>query len=93
MADFVKMAAKLALIAGVMAGIALLLTGVVIPTINLAPLAEAVGHGKAILNYYLTGGFGALFTAGVALLLIKYVVFPTVMVLSIVWRWVFKVNE
>lgn len=93
MSDFVKMAAKIALIAGVMAGAALLLSGVVIPTVNLDPIGRAVGHGKAILDYYLTGGFGVLFTAGIALLLIKYVVYPTVMVLSIVWRWVFKVNE
>lgn len=93
MADFVKMAAKLALIAGVMAGAILILTGVVIPTINIAPLLEAVGHGKAILDYYLTGAFGVLFQAGIALLLLKYVVTPTLWVLSIVWRWVFKVNE
>lgn len=93
MADFVKMAAKLALIAGVMAAAILILGGIVIPTVNVTPLIEAVGHGKAILDYYLTGGFGILFTAGIALLLLKYVVTPTVWVLSIVWRWVFKVNE
>lgn len=93
MADFVKMAAKLALIVGVMAAAILLLGGIVIPTINMGPIAEAVGHGKAILDYYLTGGFGVLFTAGMVLLLIKYVIFPTFMVASIVWRWVFKVNE
>lgn len=93
MADFVKMAAKIALIAGVMAGAILILSGIVIPTVNLTPIAEAVGHGKAILDYYLTGGFGILFTAGIALLALKYVVTPTVWVLSIVWRWVFKVNE
>lgn len=93
MADYIKMAAKLALIAGVMAGAIAILSGVVIPTIDLAPLIEAVGHGKAILNYYLTGGFGVLFTAGVSLLTIKYVVIPTFFVISIVWRWVFKVNE
>lgn len=93
MADFVKMAAKLALIVGVMAAAVLLLGGVVIPTVNMAPIAEAVGHGKAIIDYYLSGGFGVLFTAGIVLLLIKYVLFPTFMVASIVWRWVFKVNE
>lgn len=93
MAEFVKMAAKLALIAGVMAAAILLLGGVVIPTINMAPIAEAVGHGKAIIDYYLTGGFGVLFTAGMALLAIKYIILPTFMVVSIVWRWIFKVNE
>lgn len=93
MADFVKMAAKLALIVGVMAAAILLLGGIVIPTVNMGPIAEAVGHGKAILDYYLTGGFGVLFTAGMVLLLIKYVLYPTFMVASIVWRWVFKVNE
>lgn len=93
MADFVKMAAKLALIAGVMAAGILILGGVVIPTVNLTPIAEAVGHGKAIIDYYLTGGFGILFTAGILLLLLKYVVTPTIFVLSIVWRWIFKVNE
>ena len=93
MADFVKMAAKLALIAGVMAAAILILGGIVIPTINLGPIAEAVGHGKAIIDYYLTGGFGVLFTAGVALLAIKYIILPTFMVVSIVWRWIFKVNE
>lgn len=93
MADFVKMAAKLALIVSVMAAAILLLNGIVIPTINLDPIGQAVGHGKAIMDYYLTGGFEVLFTAGIMLLLIKYVLFPTFMVASIVWRWVFKVNE
>lgn len=93
MADFVKMAAKLALIVGVMAAAILLLGGIVIPTIDMRLIGEAVGHGKAIIDYYLTGGFGVLFTAGMVLLLIKYVIFPTFMVASIVWRWVFKVNE
>ena len=93
MGDFVKIAVKTALIVGVMVAAGLLLGGIVIPTINMTPIAEAVGHGKAILDYYLTGGFGVLFTAGMVLLLIKYVLFPVFMVTSIVWRWVMKVNE
>lgn len=93
MGDFVKIAAKTVLIVGIMAAALALLGGVVIPTINVIPLAEAVGHGKAILDYYLTGGFGVLFTAGMALLLIKYVVTPLFLLASIVWRWIMKVNE
>lgn len=93
MADFVKIAAKIALIAVVMgAGIAIL-GGIVIPTINVEPLAVAVGKGKAILDYYLTGGFGILFIVGMALIVLKYVLMPGLKAASIVWRWVFKVNE
>lgn len=93
MGDFVKIAAKTVLIVGIMAAAILLLGGVVIPTINVVPIAQAVGHGKAILDYYLTGGFGVLFTAGVALLFIKYILTPLFWVASIVWRWIMKVNE
>lgn len=93
MGDFVKIAAKTILIVGIMAAALALLGGIVIPTVNVTVLAQAVGHGKAIIDYYLTGGFGVLFTAGVTLMIIKYIITPLFWLASIVWRWIMKVNE
>ena len=92
MADWVKIAAKLALVAVVMAAAALLLNGIIMPTVDLAPIKEAVGHGKAIINYY-TDGYGGLLLLGLTFLTLRYIALPIFMLASIVWRWIFKVNE
>lgn len=92
MADWVKIATKLALIAVVMAAVALLLNGIIMPQIDLEPIKQAVGHGKAIINYY-TDGYAGLFLLGLSLITLRYIVFPIFMLASIAWRWIFKVNE
>lgn len=92
MGDVVKIAVKTALIVGIMAAALLLLNGVVIPTINVQPLAEALGHGLAIVTYY-CGPFTGLITLWITLLGIKYVAIPTYKVAMIAVRWIMKVNE
>lgn len=92
MGDLAKILAKTALIAVIMAAAALLLSGIVIPTIDTTPLQNALGKGIAIINYY-TAPYSWLVNIAVFLLGVKYVAFPIFMIASIGWRWIMKVNE
>lgn len=92
MGDVVKIAVKTALIVGIMAAVLLILNGVVIPTINVQPLAEALGHGLAIVNYYV-GPYTGLVALWIVMLGIKYVAIPAFKVSMIAVRWIMKVNE
>lgn len=92
MGDLVKIGVKTALVAVIMLAAAALLSGIVIPTIDLTPLENAVCKGMAIIDYY-TAPYSWLVTIGITLLGIKYVAIPLYYVASITWRWIMKVNE
>lgn len=92
MADWVKMAAKVAIIAAVTAAIVALFTGVVIPELDLTTFITAIGKGKAIVNYY-AGWLVPILNLGLFFLGLKYIVFPAFWLLAIGFKWVLKVNE
>lgn len=92
MSDAVKIIAKTALIAVIMAAAAALLAGIVIPEIDLTPLANGLGKGIAIIEYY-TQPYTWLVRTAAVLLFIKYVATPIFFIASIGWRWIMKVNE
>lgn len=92
MGDIVKIGVKTALIVGIMAAALLILNGVVIPTINVQPIGEAVGKGLAIVTYY-CGPYTGLVALWMVLLGIRYVAIPAYKVTMVAIRWIMKVNE
>lgn len=91
MVDALKIAAKVALIVVITGAIIALFTGLVIPSINLVPLAEAVGKGKAIINYWLPDMYIWL-TLGIAIIILEVGVLGVRLALIAV-KWIMKVNE
>lgn len=92
MVEALKIAAKVALIAVVTAGIIALFTSVsVLPEINIIPLRDAVATGKAIANYWFPE-FGIWLAVAFGLLGFKLILI-TFQLGMIAVRWIFKVNE
>lgn len=90
-ADYVKMGAKLALIAVITAAIILLFTTVQIPNLDFTVLSNGLGTALAVIYHWVPASQIiiplAISMLGVqlAILLFEYG--------AIAWRWIFKVNE
>lgn len=90
-ADYVKMAAKLALIVIVTAAIIALFNIVTIPNFNISAMISYMNIAFAFANNWCPA-FTALW--GIILALISLEVGLMVFdITSMAWRWIFKVNE
>ena len=90
-ADYIKMAAKIALIVVITTAVIALFTVVQIPTLDFTLFGTIMGKGLAFANHWIPG-FTIVFPITVvclglqlAILLFEYG--------AIAWRWIFKVNE
>lgn len=90
-ADYVKMGAKLALIAVITAAIILLFTTVQIPNLNFSTLSAGISTALAIMYHWVPAAqvlvplAFSMLAVQLAILLFEYG--------AIAWRWIFKVNE
>lgn len=90
-ADYIKMAAKIALIAVVTAAIILIFSTVQIPNLDFTLLQQGLGTALAIIYHWIPGSniivpsAFAMLGIQLAILLFEYG--------AIAWRWIFKVNE
>lgn len=90
-ADYVKMAAKLALIAVVTAAIILIFSTVQIPNLDFSTFVTGISTALAIMYHWIPAAQVVVplaFTmlgVQLAILLFEYG--------AIAWRWIFKVNE
>lgn len=90
-ADYVKMGAKLALIAVVTAAILIIFANVQIPNLDFTLLSSGVSTALAIIYNWVPGSniiipiAFSMLGVQLAILLFEYA--------AIAWRWVFKVNE
>lgn len=90
-ADIAKMAAKLALIGVVTAAVLAVFTVIQIPEPDLTQFIQAIGMGKAFIQYWVPGYnvvivfAGVIFTAQLSILVLRTVL--------VAYRWIFKVNE
>lgn len=91
-ADYIKMAAKTALIALAIAAILVVIQNIYFPTFDVTALASAVGTGKAILQYY-CGDFYGLLVLGVALLGLRFVGIPLLRLALLIFKVPLKINE
>lgn len=92
MGDFVKIAAKTALIAVITGAILLVFANVQVPVFNVQLVVNAIGKGRAIVQYY-CGPFITLVDIGLWLMGIRYVAIPTLHFSLLAVKWVLKVNE
>lgn len=90
-ADYVKMAAKVAVIAVATGIIIAVFNNIQVPTPDLQAFGQAVGMGKAFVNYWVPGllPFVNLF---IGLVLLDFAL-KTAYIGLIAIRWVLKVNE
>ena len=90
-ADYVKMGAKLALIAVITAAIILLFSTVQIPNLNFSTLSTGLSTALAVMYHWVPAAQVivplaiAMLGVQLAILLFEYG--------AIAWRWIFKVNE
>lgn len=90
-ADYVKMGAKLALIAVVTAAILIIFANVQIPNLDFSLLSSGISTALAIIYNWVPGSniiipiAFSMLGVQLAILLFEYG--------AIAWRWVFKVNE
>ena len=92
MGDFVKIGVKTALIAIITSAILLLFANVQVPAFNVQLVVDAIGKGKAIVNYY-AGVFSPVVAAAFWLLGFYYLALPTFKIAMIATKWIMKVNE
>lgn len=90
-ADYVKMGAKIALIAVITAAIILLFTTVQIPNLNFSTLSTGLSTALAIMYHWVPAAqilvplAFSMLAVQLAILIFEYG--------AIAWRWIFKVNE
>lgn len=90
-ADYVKMGAKLALIAVVTAAILLIFANVQIPNLDFSLLSNGINTALAIMYHWVPGS-NIIFPLAVTMLGIQLAILLFEYT-AIAWRWVFKVNE
>lgn len=90
--DAIKIAVKAGLIALLVATAIVLYTQVTFPTFDLTLLIQAVGKGKAILQFYV-GDFMPLLVLGFGLLTVRFIGIPAVRLAVYAFKWILKVNE
>lgn len=93
MTEAVKMAIRAGLVGTIAIALVVILTTVPLPEIQMDYFGEAIGHGKAILQYYLGARGTALLGIGIGLFILDYVVKITIGIGLIAVRWIMKVNE
>lgn len=90
-ADYVKMAAKIALIAIITAGIIVLLNTVTIPTVNFTAISTYLNIAYSFaLNWCPV--MNILWPICLSLITLEIGIM-TFEIGAIAWRWIFKVNE
>lgn len=92
MGDFVKIAAKTALIAVITTAILAIFLNVQVPVFNVNLVVQAIGKGRALVSYY-CGPFITLVDIGLWLLGIRYVALPALHMGLLAVKWILKVNE
>lgn len=90
-ADYVKMAAKLALVVVITGAIVALFNIVTIPSFNISALNAYMTIAFTFATNWCPM-FPWLFTTGIALLSLE-LGFMAFDVAAMAWRWIFKVNE
>lgn len=90
-ADYVKMAAKLALVAVITGAIVALFNIVTIPNFNIGALTAYMTIAYTFACHWCPM-FPWLFTTGIALLSLE-LAFMGFDIAAMAWRWIFKVNE
>ena len=91
-ADYIKWGVRAAAIVAGAAIIVTVFNSFYFPNFDLTLLTTAVGKGKAILAYYI-GPFVPLLQAGIALLILRFVVVPTLKLTLITTRMILSINE
>lgn len=91
MADWIKIGIKAGLVITVTAMVLFVLSAVPLPAINTTELANALGVGKAILQYWFPA-LSIMLTIYVSLLALELAIWG-VKIALIAIRWVLKVNE
>lgn len=90
-ADYVKMAAKAALIAVITGVIVAIFNNIQIPALDLSVFSAAVGKGKAMVLYWVPVFFPFL-NFFISLVILEIALYTGYIVL-IAFRWILKVNE
>lgn len=90
-ADYVKMAAKVAVIAIVTGIIVAIFANIQIPQLDLTIFSQAVGKGKAFVSYWVPV-FLPFLNFFIFLVSFEIALFTGYIVL-IAYRWIIKVNE
>lgn len=91
MAEWVKMGIKAGIVLTVTAMLLFVLTSVPLPSVDLASLTNALGVGKAVLQYWFPSA-NIMLTIYIALLGLELAIWA-VKIALIAIRWVLKVNE
>lgn len=90
-ADYVKMAAKLALVIVITTAIIALFNIVTIPNFNISAMVSYMNIAYAFATHWCPM-FPVLFPIGIALLTLE-LAFMAFDITAMAWRWIFKVNE
>lgn len=91
MIEAMKIAAKIALIGAITAGIIAIITLIEVPMPDYSILTDALGTAKAIV-YHWCPGAEIVIRAAISLMGVYIVVFAFQLG-ALAWRWIFKVNE
>lgn len=91
-ADYIKWGVRMVAIAAGIGLVVAFIHNFYFPDFDLTLLNTAIGKGKAILSYYV-GPFVPLLQAGVALLLIKFVLLPTIRISILATRSILAINK
>lgn len=90
--DAIKIAAKIAALTAGVAFLVGLVGQIVFPAFDFGWVAEAVGHGRAIVNYY-CGPFASLFQFALILITFRFATIPLARITILAYRWILKVNN
>ena len=90
-ADYVKMGAKIALIAVITAAVLLIFANVQIPNLDFTLLSQGLGTALAIIYHWVPAA-QVIFPIAVSMLGIQLAILLFEYG-AIAWRWIFKVNE
>lgn len=90
-ADYVKMGAKIALIAVITAAVLLIFANVQIPNLDFTLLSQGLGTALAIIYHWVPAS-QVIFPIAVSMLGIQLAILLFEYG-AIAWRWIFKVNE
>lgn len=90
-ADYVKMGAKIALIAVVTAAIILIFATVQIPSLDFTQFSTGISTALAIIYHWVPAA-SIIFPLAVAMLGIQLAILLFEYG-AIAWRWIFKINE
>lgn len=92
MADFIKMAAKVALIVIITAAVIAIFANVQIPSITTSLITDALGVGLAVFLHW-TGNLGQILWNCLLVLIAIDIAMLAFKLVRIGYRWILKVNE